>query len=130
LNQTISFQFAVKFQTPPFPNKKKNLKIRIITHFRRGSETLDTFQIYTDPDALSEQLPGSRRGSYLSMTSNIDSLEKKTTFFQFAVTSIHKSVPLSIVLAFPSIQIMFCFFWIGYFNESSMTAALGLSMSC
>jgi Na+-driven multidrug efflux pump len=75
-------------------------------------------------------LPGSRRGSYLSMTSNIDSLEKKITFLQFAVTSIDKSVPLSIVRAFPSILNMFCFFWIGYFNERSMTAALGLSMSC
>lgn len=102
----------------------------MISHLRRGSLEHETFRSFTDLDEHSEQPTSSRKGSYMSMASNIDSLEKKITFLQFARTSIDKSVPLSIVRAFPSILNMFCFFWIGYFNSRSMTAALGLSMSC
>jgi Na+-driven multidrug efflux pump len=41
-----------------------------------------------------------------------------------------RSLPLALLRGSPCILNLFCLFWIGYFQDRTMTAAIGLSMCC
>ena len=58
------------------------------------------------------------------------SLDANISFWSFAATCAARSMPLALLRGSPCILNLFCLFWTGYFQDRTMTAAIGLSMCC